>query len=228
MEQRKHWGPRLKVLVQNDRNDSVTVQVRDLSINGAMIDGIFSCDVTAGKQANDDITFMSSDLEMAGIKVIKEIEFKFHIFESDSWDTIFDSETITITTSADSSFNQIFDDSGLVALDQRGFKIVIKYLDSEDSFWGADIYVYIENNSDTDATIQLRDMSVNGFMVDPIFSSEVLSGKIAYDTITFMETDLIENDIDSIDKLEFKFHIFASSDWDTIFDSDQIVVEFEK
>lgn len=219
-------GPFLKVLVQNDRNDSVTVQVRDLAINGAMVDCIFSCDVGAGKQANDEITFMATDLKTAGIEVIKEIELKFHVFDADSWDTIFDSPAITINTSAKGSFEQIFDDTGYVALDQRGFKIVIKHLDSKESFWGADIYVYVENNSDTDATIQIRDMSVNGFMIEPIFSTEVLAGKVAYDTITFLEDDLIDNDINSIDELEFKFHIFESSGWDTIFDSNQIKVEF--
>ncbi|HOL16268.1 MAG TPA: hypothetical protein PLZ49_08770, partial [Bacillota bacterium] len=221
------WGPCLKVLVENSSNRSVTVQVRDLSINGAMVESIFSCDVAAGKKANDEIVFMSSDLEAAGIEIIKEIELKFHVFDSESWDTIFDSEPIRIVTSADASFDQSFEDSGFVALDQHGFKIVIKRLSSEDSLWGADVHVYIENNSNTDATIQIRDMSVNGFMVDPIFSVDVLAGKKAFDTITFLESDLLDNDIDSIEQLEFYFHVFDKDSWDTLFDSEIITVYFE-
>lgn len=221
------WGPSLKVHVANNRDDSVTIQVRDLAINGIMVDYIFSCDVTAGKQAHDEITFMSSELEAAGIEIIREIEFKFHVFDAESWDTIFDSEPIVITTSAAESSTQEYDDSGYLALDQNGFKIVIKYIDSEESFWGADIYVYIENNSNTDATIQIRDMSVNGFMIEPIFSCDVLAGKKAYDTITFLETDLSDNGITRIDELEFKFHIFDMNSWDTIFDSNWIKVTFE-
>jgi hypothetical protein len=171
---------------------------------------------------------MSTDLEVAGIELIKEIEFKFHVFDTETWDTVFDSETITITTSAPPSFAQAYDDSGFVALDQDGFKIVIKYLDSKESFWGADIYTYIENNSDIDATIQIRNMSVNGFMIEPIFSTEVLAGKKAFDTITFLESDLTDNEITSIDELEFKFHIFETNSGDTILDSAQITVTFEK
>jgi hypothetical protein len=222
------WGPSLKVHVENHRDNSVTIQVRDLAINGVMVESIFSCDVAAGKQANDEITFMSSALKTAGIEIIKEIEFKFHVFDAESWETIFDSDPIIITTSADESYVQEYDDSGFLALDQNGFKIVIKYLDSEESFWGADIYVYIENNSDTDATIQIRDMSVNGFMIEPIFSCEVLAEKKAYDTITFLESDLTDNEITSIDELEFRFHIFDTGSWDTIFDSDMIKVTFEQ
>ena len=222
------WGPRLKVFVENKRDNSVTIQVRDLAINGVMVESIFSCEVAAGKQANDEIVFMSTDLEVAGIELIKEIEFKFHVFDTETWDTVFDSETITITTSAPPSFAQAYDDSGFVALDQDGFKIVIKYLDSKESFWGADIYTYIENNSDIDATIQIRNMSVNGFMIEPIFSTEVLAGKKAFDTITFLESDLTDNEITSIDELEFKFHIFETNSGDTVLDSAQITVTFEK
>lgn len=222
------WGPRLKVFVENKRENSVTIQVRDLAINGVMVESIFSCEVAAGKQANDEIVFMSTDLEVAGIELIKEIEFKFHVFDTETWDTVFDSETITITTSAPPSFAQAYDDSGFVALDQDGFKIVIKYLDSKESFWGADIYTYIENNSDIDATIQIRNMSVNGFMIEPIFSTEVLAGKKAFDTITFLESDLTDNEITSIDELEFKFHIFETNSGDTVLDSAQITVTFEK
>jgi len=65
-------------------------------------------------------------------------------------------------------------------------------LDREDSFRGADIYVYIENNGDEDIIIQLRDVSLNGFMVDLAFSSDVLAGKKSFDSITFFESDLVK------------------------------------
>lgn len=69
-----------------------------------MVQTIFSCEVAGGKKANDQIIIMNSDLEQAGIEVIKDIELKFHIFDFQTWDTIFDSEAIMITTSADPSY----------------------------------------------------------------------------------------------------------------------------
>lgn len=50
----------------------------------------------------------------------------------------------------------------------------MKRASSDDSFWGADVYVYIENNSETDATFQARDVSISRFMINPIFSSKVI------------------------------------------------------
>jgi len=222
------WGPSLDVLVENNSERSITVQIRNLAINGVMVESIFSCDVATGKKANDEITFMSTDLEIAGIETIRDIEFNFHVFDLETWDTIFDSEVVNITTSADPSFEQAYDDSGFVALDNDGIKVVVKKLDSDDSFWGADIYVYIENNGNSDVTIQLRDVSVNGFMIEPIFSCDILSGKKAFDTITFMESDLTDNDIENISELEFSFHIFDMDSWNTIYDSEIITVTFDQ
>ncbi len=221
------YGPELKVLIENNSDKSIIVQTRDSSVNDIMIETMFSCNVAAGKKANDSIDFMRADFEQAGIATIQNIEFKFHIFDSDKWDVILDSDTITVNTTADPSYVQAYDDSGLVVLDDKDIKIVMKRVSSTESFWGADVYVYIENNSDKDVTIQARDVSINGFMIDPIFSSDVLSGKKAYDTITFFESDLADNDIKSIDIMELSFHIFDSNSWDTYFDTQLIEVTFE-
>lgn len=221
------FGPSLQVLVENNSSEAVTIQTRNSSINGVMIEALFSCDVVPGKKANDEITFMDSNLEYADIRTIQEIEFIFHVFDSDTYDGIFDSNTIMVKTSADSSYVQEYDDSGVEVMNEDGIRIVMKKVNTSDSFWGADVYVYIENNSDTDVTIQTRDVSINGFMVDPIFSSDIVAGKKTYDTITFMESDLEDNDISSIDDIELSFHIFESDGWNTILDTPLIEVSFE-
>ena len=102
----------------------MTVQARNSAVNGVMIDTMFSCDVAPGKKANDEITFSSSELKRAGIETIKEIQFQLHIFDADSWNTIVDSDPIVITTNADPSFVQEYDDDGVLLLDKQGFKIV--------------------------------------------------------------------------------------------------------
>lgn len=222
------WGPALKILVENNGTKSVIIQTRNSAVNGIMVLSLFSCDVAAGKKANDEIVFEASSLKIASISVIKDIEFNFVVLDSETYNTIFETDKISITTSANPSYVQTYDDSGFVALNQNGIKIVIKKLDSEDSFWGADIFTYIENNSNDNVMIQIRDMSVNGFMIDPFFSSDVLSGKKAFGTITFMEADLIDNNIETIDSLEFYFTVFDVESWNTIFDSSVIKISFSE
>lgn len=220
------WGPEVKVLVENTSSKSVTVQLRDVSVNGIMMEPMFSTDVAPGKKVNDSITFMSSEFEEAGITIIQNMEFSFHVFDTESWDTVFDSETICLATNADGLVEQEIDKEGQLVLEQDGISVVIKEADSEDSFWGADIYVYVENNSDRNVTVQARSVSINGFMVEPMFSCDVAAGKQAYDSLTFLESDLTENGIESIDNMEISFHVFDTESWDTIFDSEQINVSF--
>lgn len=220
------WGPGIKVLIENDSTQNITVQTRNCSVNGLMLEPMFSCDVAAGKKANDTIQFMNSDLDDAQISVIANIEFLLHIFNSDTWDDIVDSDIITLNTSA-TDYVQIYNDSGFTAYDDGSIKIVIQKLNSDDSFWGSDVYVYAENNTNENITIQVRDVSINGFMVDPMFSCDIAASKKSYDTITFMESDLEENDIKDITELELKFHIFNSDTWNDIVDTDIITVTFK-
>ena len=105
--------------------------------------------------------------------------------------------------------------------------IPVKEVDSTTSFWGADIYIYVENNTDQDVTVQAANTSLNGFMVEPYFSCDVTAGKKAYDTITFMESDLEENDITKIDTMEISFHVFDTANYNTVFDTDPLSVSFE-
>lgn len=220
------FGADIKVLIENNSTSNITVQAKSCYVNDVNVGTLFSADVAAGKKSNDSITLESSDLKAANITTIKDIELVLHIFDSDSWNTIIDSDVIKIATSADKSYVQTYDDSGIVAYENSQFKIVVKKLNSSDSFWGSDVYLYIENNSDKDVTIQAKDVSINGFMVDPAFSCEVRAGKKAFDTITFFESDLTDNSITDITKIELKFHIFNTETWDAIKDTDTITINF--
>lgn len=87
----------VNLLIENNTATGEMVQVRDVSVNGFMVTPVFSCDVAAGKKANDGLDFYSSNLEKNGITKIETIEFTFHVFESDDWSTSFTSDTIRIT-----------------------------------------------------------------------------------------------------------------------------------
>ncbi len=219
-------GPQLKVLVENSSEKNLTVQTNNVSVNGIMIQSLFSCEVAAGKSANNEISLLSSDLEDAGITIIQNVELNFHVFDTASYDTVFDSDTIYIATSLDGTEEQAIDDSGVVLLEQDGIKLTVKEADSENSFWGADIYIYVENSTDKNITVQASAVSINGFMVQPYFSCEVVAGKKAYDSITFMESDLKDNNIESIDNMDISFHVFDTASYDTVFDTDPLSVSF--
>ena len=218
-------GPELKILVENGSDKSITLQTKDSSINGIMIGTWLDCEVKPGEKVNDSITFLLPELEISGIEIIKEVELKFVVVDSSSLNPLFITDTILITTSAE-DYVQSCDDSGTVALNRDGIKIVTQKLDDQNSLWGADVFVYIENSSGADVIVQARNVLVNGFTIDPWFSCDVLDGKKAFSTISFMGTDLEAYGISKISEIELKFVIIDRNNFDNIAESDIVKLSF--
>lgn len=221
------WGPELKVLIENNTDKDLTFQVRNASVNGFMAETMISEDVAAGKRSNTEVTFSSKGLKACGIDTFANIELSFHIFTSDDWETYLDTAPITIETSASSDYIQEIDDSGKVLYDNNGIKIIGKSLSTDDSVFGPGLVLYIENNSNQNITVQARDTSVNGFMIDTSMSEDVLVGKKSITALTFFSSSLEENDITDIKTVETSFHVFDAESWNTIIDTDTITMEFE-
>ena len=219
-------GPEVKLLIENDSGKDLTFQCRNVSVNGYMADAMMSVDVVTGKKANDSLAFMSSDLELLGISTIADMEFSFHIFTTEGWDDYLDTPQIQLKTSAADTYEYTFDDSVDVLYDENGIRLIVKGLAENSSIFGPSIMVYIENNSDKNITVQTRDVSLNGFMLSPVFSSDVAIGKHAVDAITFLSSELEENDITTIENAELSFHIFDAAGWDTIVDTEPIIITF--
>lgn len=220
------FGAEVKLLIENESGQDLTFQCRNASVNGYMVETMMSVDVVSGKKANDSMTFMRSDLDTCGISAIADMEFSFHIFTTEGWDTYLDTPQIQLKAAISDTYEYTFDDSGDLVYDGNDIKIVIKRLAEDSSILGPSIMVYIENNSGKAITVQTRDVSINGFMVNPIFSSDVATGKRALDTITFMSSELEENEITAIETSELSFHIFESDGWNTIADTDVITISF--
>ncbi|MBO5266661.1 MAG: hypothetical protein J6B08_05110 [Ruminiclostridium sp.] len=220
------FGTELKLLIENNTEKNLTVQCRDVSVNGYMINAMLSADVASGKKANDSISFIDSDFEKSGIEDIADIEFSFHIFDSENWDDYLDTDMIQIKTSIAEIYEYSFNHTGELIYEGNDIKIIIKGLDESSSFLGPNIELYVENNSEKNITVQTRDVSINGFMVTAMLSSDITPGKHIVDEITFINSELEENDIQKVEEVELSFHVFDSENWDTIIDTEIIKLNF--
>ena len=88
------WGSSVLLYVQNSTGRNIGISCEDMSINGFMVSGYYYADIYTGKYSLDEITILSSDLTEKGITSIEDIELKFHIFDSDSFETIADTDPI--------------------------------------------------------------------------------------------------------------------------------------
>ena len=93
--------------------------------------------------------------------------------------------------------------------------LVVKYKGLAEENGDTLINVYIENNTNKKIVVQVRDSSVNGFMIRPVFSSEIEAGKKLNDYLYFDKDELKANGITEIKNVEWKFLIFS---WENEFD----------
>ena len=215
------WGDGIKVLIENETDKDVMVGCNALIVNDYMINDLFASEVAAGKKSNETIYISSSELKAAGIDTVGRIEIYFHVYDTDSYDKIFDSDCVTIETSAIDSIDTTANDEGTELYNDGGIRIIGKTVD-ENSFWGTAILLYIENQSGNNVGISVDDLSINGFMLTPYFSTTVYDGKKCIDDITIMSSELEENGIESIDEVELKFRVYNSDSYETIAESDPI------
>ena len=215
------WGDGIKVLIENETDKDVMVGCNALIVNDYMINDLFASEVAAGKKSNETIYLSSSELKAAGIDTVGRIEIYFHVYDTDSYDKIFDSDCVTIETSAIDSIDTTANDEGTELYNDGGIRIIGKTVD-ENSFWGTAILLYIENQSGNNVGISVDDLSINGFMLTPYFSTTVYDGKKCIDDITIMSSELEENGIESIVEVDLKFRVYNSDSYETIAESDPI------
>ena len=217
----KIWGDGVKLLLENSTDKDVTVGCDALIVNDYMISDLFVSDIAAGKKANETLYISSQQLNAAGIENVGKIEIYFHVYDPATYDTIFDTECVTIQTSEYDNMDTTPDDAGTELYNADGIRIVGKTVD-ENSFWGTAILLYCENNAGRNVGISVDDMSINGFMMSPFFTTTVYDGKKSIDEITVFSNDLEENGIESIEEVELKFHIYDADSFSRVADSEPI------
>ena len=219
------WGPGLKVLIENDSNKDVTVTASAMAINGYMFTDFLYETVTAGQKAYETIHSFSSDLKEAGIENIGEIAIWFRLVDASSYKEIYEADDpVIIKTSLYDEIDRNIDVEGVEVVNQDGVKVIVKYVD-ENSFWGTSVLVYVENNSGHDILISSEDVSVNGFMINALYSVDIKDGYKSFDTMTFFSSDLEENNISSIETIKMNFRCIDYNTFRTIFESDPINVD---
>lgn len=215
------WGDGIQLLIENNSDKSILLGCTALIVNNYMITDLYASEIAAGKKANEVMHLSSTELQAAGIESVGQIEVYFHASNPDTYETIFETGCITIQTSEFANMDTTPADAGTELYHADGIKIVGKTVD-ENSFWGTAILLYCENKSGKNVGISVEEMSINGFMMNPLFSTTLYDGKMSIDDITIFSSDLEDNGIESIDEIELKFHIYDADSFHTIADSDAI------
>lgn len=218
-ENDKIWGLTLKVLCENKTADKkLMFSVDDAVVNGYAVSTLFAQTVAAGKKANDDITFSSSDMMEIGLTTADEITFALRIHDYDDWTASdYVKETFTIYPTGMTADQIVIperkttEEEQIIADNEYCTFIILSA--EEDKIWGYTLKCYIENKTDTEIICSWNDTSINGFMIDPLWAKSLTSGMRCYSDIHFSKSRFEENGITVVEEIDFMLRIHDNNDW---------------
>ena len=213
------WGFTLKTYCENKTADKTLMfTTNQVCVNGYMIDPFWAKEVVAGKKANSEITFNSSDLKEIGISSPDEIIFELRVYNSDDWNADdFVKGVFTVYPTGKNPDEIVYPERKTTS-DEKVFfdddRITFVILNTkEDDIWGCTLNCYLENKTDKTLMFTWEDVSVNGFMIDPFWAREIPSGKRCYSGISFSKTGFEENNITKVEIIESTMRVYDSNNW---------------
>ncbi len=91
------YGKELVFYFENNSGKEVAVYCESLAINGFMIDPYFGGTIRDGKILIEGVSVSEDSLKSNDIKEIKEVDIKFSFNDTDSYDTILETEELSFT-----------------------------------------------------------------------------------------------------------------------------------
>lgn len=196
-------GLELKVEIENKSDKTIIIEANQVSVDNLMYDPVFKCEVLAKGKKSESIVFLDDSIDE-----LKNIEGFFSVLDKDSLNTV-GSYSFNILIDENSK-GYTLSDNGLILVDNEVIKCV--YVgQGEDEVFGKYIELEIENKVGDDIVAQIREVSINGNIIDPLFISEITAGKILKGKVKFYEKDF-----DELKDIEGKIHVFYSGSGDTI------------
>lgn len=211
------WGYTLKIQLENKSNDKAyTFSLSASSINGVKCDAFLYEEVAPGKKVNEDIIFLTDVLEENGIKKYTDIELTFRVCDSNdltSDDLV--KKTVHIYPYGEAKVEKYVRktlSSDNVIVDNQYVTVIVTGYEN-DPLLGYIANLFILNKSNINITFTVDDVSINGFMADPLFIEVVSSGKCAFSDISWFDSTLEENGITDVEEIEFTLRAYNYDNW---------------
>lgn len=191
----REYYPYLILNIENSGEKDVNVSFNPLTVNGFQSQADFAVITEDGEMYTPYVTvkagvsedymfgFNGTDMNYPHMVEIAQIGFVTRISDPETYQLI-SSQKATVNTSAYGSFDYSYDESGEIAYDDNGIKLVYKGL-SDDGMNNP--MFYISNQSDKDIVINVKDFKLNGTKAEGVFGAEVFSGCRALNPIGLFE-----------------------------------------
>ena len=186
-------------------------------INGVKADSFFATEVNPGKKANEDISFNRSVLEENGIADFTDIEMTFEVYNTDDYEDHVARETVHIYPYGEenaSKFTREAADTDKVLADNENVTVILTGYEKDDEWEYYSANIYLVNKTDRKLMFSVEDASINGYMADPFFATELDAGKSEFTSLSWPYTTLEENGIEDVEEIVAHFIVYESDEYE--------------
>ena len=207
----------LKAYLENKSSDTTYMYtVMDATVNGISSDPLFAMEVAPGKKAQKEISFWDDSLEENNVTRFTDIGLSFRVYNTDDYmaDPVAEPMVHIYPYGEDQAerFVREPQDSDIVLVDTD--EITVVAIGKEyDELWGQSVKIFIDNRTDNYLMVTADDVSVNGYMVDPFFATEISPDSCGFDNINWSNDRLAENGIEDLEEIEMKLRIYDNENW---------------
>ena len=211
-------GYEVNLYIVNKTTDTdISIVTQDESINGVIIDPFFSTSVPAGKCKFVTMSWSSTALKNNCIEDCTDIEMNIRAYDSNNWSKEdFVNQTIHIYPYGEEnaiSYVREGQDTDIVLVD-NDYATVTVVSHGFNTYGSYEIKLFIVNKTDDiKISVGTDDESINGFMMDPFYSTSLVAGKCKFSTISWSSTALGKNEITDVEVIEFLLTVSDSNDW---------------
>lgn len=202
--------------IYNDTDQSVSINMDLVSVNGYMLPFGLYQDVEAGESVQTHLTFYDYELEKAGIKQVAEVVFSLDIYEEDSFGYIVQGELVTIETVYDGIAEPAVDISGLELYNDGILWVILRDIRLNE-YGECELDLYIENLSGSTVNVYSGDSWVNAEQVQGYYWKALRPDTRAIDDAYLYELDDLNiEELSQIEEITIDLYVDYMDGWDVV------------
>ncbi len=227
------WGYTIIVELENRSDKALTFYLESAAVNGVQCDPTYSAELQAGDKITDEISIWEEYFCGVDIGEYTDIELTLSVYDDIMFDSALYTETVhyyPLGEEAATTFVREAQDTDIVIADNEHAKVIVIGCGEDDSVGYTVTLMCINKmkNRDIDFTID-EGLTINGVELDPYFGCTVGPGKCSFSQMDFFESELEDNNIDTVSRIVFTLtgYYYADDDpeMELRFTTKEIVLE---
>lgn len=221
------FGYTLNAALENKSKDKTYVfALTGSSANGVIANSIFGMELAPGEKANEGIVIGDDELQEA-LGDFTDIGISFKVYDPEDWaaEPVAECTEHIYPLGKDKAkkYTRTPSDSDVVVADNDNVTIMVTGF-SQDDYYGYYTKLYLVNKTDATVTFSADQVSINGIMADPYFSTDLEAGEAVFTNIVWDVSFLENNEMSKVEEISMVLFAYNVDNWEGEYLANESVV----